>query len=111
MPSRDKKPTPLPMVPHEDITPLRGTTPDHTWFPCQYCGRMNQCPPVAMPVDKKTTALTRRSSKPGDSVAPELDPDRGADTTKVQVRHTNPRTDRTMIVPVLPDPDQKLPTP
>ncbi len=72
--------------PHEDVTPVRSSVPDHDWFPCVYCGRMNRCPPVAKPVSKYTTALIHREDG---IVAPELNPP-AADTTKIQAARTRP---------------------
>ncbi len=81
---RDRTPTPPPMEPGEDLTPLRVAIPDpdHAWFPCQHCGKMNQCPPVARPVNKHTTALRLRRYDTG-VIAPELDPDRGTEPTTI----------------------------
>lgn len=79
---RDRTPSPPPMEPAEDVTPLRTMVPDYDRFPCERCGHMNRCPPVARPANKTTTALKIRRREEG-IIAPELDPDRGEVPTRI----------------------------
>lgn len=63
------------MEPTEDLTPLRAFIPDgivDDTFPCERCGHLNRCPPVARPVEPKTRALTPIDMP---AVAHELIPD------------------------------------
>lgn len=74
------------MEPAEDVTPLRTMVPDYMRFPCERCGHMNRCPPVALPANKATTALKRREDAKAAPIAPELVPEppgRGQDPTVI----------------------------
>ena len=68
--------------PTNDTTPPHVPVSDHAWFPCPHCGRAIKCPPVAMPVEKDTTALLLRRGH-RDIPAPELAPELGQAATTI----------------------------
>lgn len=51
-------PTPPTPQPHDDTTPLQVFIPDHTYFPCVHCGKMNRCPPTAVEHARALERLT-----------------------------------------------------
>lgn len=68
------------LPPTDDRTPKRAhpIVPDSHRFPCERCGHMNECPPIAYPL--RPPALARPES--GGIVARELLPPPGDETIR-----------------------------